>query len=192
MAALNARRSAIAETAEARQPRRVLDLGAHRGTLLAGVLARCDPEHAIALDCDPGCTTVLSCAFEDRPVTVLEADMIEAEELCDRLGEFGADLTLACGLIHHLALARSDGIERAVHLISTCTGERPGATLILEWIPGDDEQLRSLYDNPLHRSPQIERYSFDALLAALGVGWSVETIELPDSRRCLLRCERRG
>ena len=84
------------------------------------------------------------------------------------------------------------GLERAVRLIRACTGERRRATLVVEWIPNDDEQLQSLYDNELHRSPQLRRYSLDALRALLGSEWHVTTTAIPESRRSLLHCKRSG
>ena len=189
--ALAERQGVIAGIAERRRPRRVLDLGAHRGALLTTALAKSEPEHCVAVDMDPGCTEALHKACRKQPVTLVEADLVEAQDLPARLGLFKPELTIACGLIHHLALARSDGLERAADIVAACAGTAPGTVLVLEWVPRDDPQLRSLYDNDVYRSPQLDGYSLDALRAALSGAWSLELIRLPGTGRKLLRCERR-
>ena len=171
----------------------ILDEGrevVEQGALLATVLDEAEPEHCVAVDMDPGCTHALHEKFTGQPMSLVEADLMETETLPDRLGAFGPDLTLACGLIHHLALARSDGLERALDVVSRCAGERPDAVLIVEWIPPDDPQLRSLYDNGVFRSPRLDGYTLDALRGLLAPRWSVTESALPGTGRRLLRCER--
>ena len=188
--ALAARNEAIVRIAVERRVSRVLDLGAHVGSLLATVINGRTPEHCVAVDVDPGCTHALHHAFQKRPVTLVEANLMEAEDLPDRLGAFAPDITLACGLIHHLALARSDGLHRALEVVLECAGKKPGSTLVLEWIPADDPQLRSLYDNRVFRSPRLHEYRLDAARAMLSESRSVAEIGLPGTGRTLLRCER--
>ena len=130
-----------ARFAERTKARRVLDLGAHRGALLETVCRAYAPEHAVALDIDPGCASALCERFSRAPVTVLESDLMDersGEALTERLGAFDASLTLACGLVHHLALANGDGLERATRALSRSAGRARGAVLIVEWIPESD------------------------------------------------------
>ena len=107
-----------------------------------------------------------------------------------RFGAFDASLTLACGLVHHLALANGDGIERAARTLARSAGRARGAALIVEWIPEDDAQLRSLYDHAHHRSPHLATYSRTRLAEALGKGWRFDTRAIEQSSRSLLVCER--
>ena len=188
--ALAARNEAIVRIAAERRVSRVLDLGAHVGSLLATTINVRTPEHCVAVDVDPGCTHALHNAFQKRPVSVVEANLMEAEDLPDRLGAFAPDITLACGLIHHLALARSDGLRRALEVVLECAGKKPGSTLVLEWIPADDPQLRSLYDNGVFRSPRLHEYRLDTARAMLSESRSMAEIGLPGTGRTLLRCER--
>ena len=191
--ALSARNAAVRSIAERTRARRVLDLGAHHGALLETVCQAYAPEHAVALDIDPGCASALCERFSDAPVTVLESDLMDersGEALTERLGTFGASLTLACGLVHHLALANGDGLERAARALTRCAGRERGAVLIVEWIPEDDAQLRSLYDHAHHRSPHLATYSKTRLAEALGKGWRFETRAIEQSSRSLLVCER--
>ena len=188
--ALAARKEAIVRIAAERRVFRVLDLGAHVGSLLAATITGRTPEHCVAVDSDPGCTQALHHAFQKRPVSLVEANLMEAEDLPDRLGAFAPDITLACGLIHHLALARSDGLRRALEVALECAGKKPGSILVLEWIPADDPQLRSLYDNRVFRSPRLHEYRLDAARAMLSESRSVVEIGLPGTGRILLRCER--
>ena len=191
--ALAARTQAVSRTAAGLKPRRVLDLGSHRGGLLSGALAETGPEAVVAVDADPGCTHALHEAFTDRPVTLVEADLMESASLPARLSRFAPDLTIACGLIHHLALARSEGLARAVDVLSACAGRKPESVLLLEWIPPHDAQLRSLYDNDVFRAPRLGGYTLAALRALLGQQQrSVDEIPLPGTDRILLRCEWRG
>ena len=139
--ALSARNEALRSLAERTKARRVLDLGAHRGALLETVCRAYAPEHAVALDIDPGCASALCERFSRAPVTVLESDLMDersGEALTERLGAFDASLTLACGLVHHLALANGDGLERATRALSRSAGRARGAVLIVEWIPESD------------------------------------------------------
>lgn len=187
--ALAARKQAIDRIAAERRAFRALDLGAHVGSLLAAAITGRTPEHCVAVDADPGCTHGLHGAFRGRPVSLVEADLMEAEDLAGRLGAFAPDITLACGLIHHLALARSDGLRRALEMVLACAGKKPGSVIVLEWIPADDPQLRSLYDNRTFRSPRLHEYRLDAARARLSQSRRVEEIGLPGTGRTLLRCE---
>ena len=166
-----------------------LPRAAHDGSLLAAAIARGTPEHCVAVDADPGCTQALHRAFPNRPLSLVEADLMEAEDLPHRLGAFAPDITLACGVIHHLALGRSDGLRPALETVLACAGEKPGSTLVLEWIPADDPQLRSLYDNAVFRSPRLREYRLESACARLSESRSVEQIVLPGTSRTLLRCK---
>ena len=191
--ALSARNDALHSIAERTQARHVLDLGAHRGALLETVCRAYAPEHAVALDIDPACASALCERFSRAPVTVLESDLMDersGEALTERLGAFDASLTLACGLVHHLALANGDGLERAARTLARCAGRRRGAVLVVEWIPEDDAQLSSLYDHVHYRSPHLATYSKTRLAEALGKGWRFETCAIDQSARSLLVCER--
>ena len=191
--ALSARRNALREIAMRTGARRALDLGAHRGALLETVFKVHAPEHAVALDLDPGCASALCERFSHAPVTVLESDLmdeISGGALAARLRAFNASLTLACGLVHHLAFANGDGLERAARRLARCAGRERGAILIVEWIPADDAQLRSLYDHAHYRSPHLATYSKARLLEALGKGWRFQTRAIEHSARSLLVCER--
>ena len=191
--ALSARNDALRSIAERTQARRVIDLGAHRGDLLETVCRAHAPDHAVALDIDPGCASALCERFSRAPVTVLEGDLMDersGEALTERLGAFDASLTIACGLVHHLALANGDGLERATRTLARCAGRRRGAVLVVEWIPEDDAQLRSLYDHTHYRSPHLTTYSKTRLAEALGKGWRCETRAIDQSARSLLVCER--
>ena len=187
--ALAARKGAIARIAAEQRMRRALDLGAHGGSLLTTAMKGRTMEHCVAVDMDPGCTHALHHALLKQPVSLVEADLMQAEDLPARLGTFAPDITLACGLIHHLALARSDGLRRAVDVLSECAGEKPGSVLVMEWIPANDPQLRSLYDNSVFRSPRLHGYTLDAARSMLSERRFVTEIKLPGTGRSLLRCE---
>ena len=191
--ALTARNEALHALAARTKAQRVLDLGAHRGALLETVFRAHAPEHAVAVDIDPGCANALCERFSRAPVTVLESDLMDersGEALTERLGAFDASLTFACGLVHHLALANGDGLERAARALSRSAGRARGTVLIVEWIPGSDPQLRSLYDHAHHRSPHLDAYSRTHFSEALGKGWRLETHAIERSSRSLLVCER--
>ncbi len=67
--ALAVRKETIVRIAAERRVFRVLDLGAHVGSLLAATMEGRTQEHCVAVDSDPGCTQALHHAFnKDRVV----------------------------------------------------------------------------------------------------------------------------
>ena len=188
--AAEARHDAVARHSREHQPRRLVDLGAHTGALLACALAQTRPEHSIALDSDPGCANFLCERFADAAVTVVETDILDNLVITPRIRGFRADMTIVCGLIHHLALGRGHGLRYATEVIRACCGPQCGASAVVEWIPASDAQLCSLYDHCSYRSPQLNAYRLDIVLDTFGPQWTVNSVTIAGSERVLLHFSR--
>lgn len=131
------------------QGRKVWDLGANNGRFSRLALA-CGASTVVAWDIDPNCVDAnyrQAIARHERGLFPLQLDLTnpspamgwanrERASLADR---GPADVVLALGLIHHLAISNNVPLPQVAEYLHSITRR-----LIIEWVPKEDSQVRKL------------------------------------------------
>lgn len=170
-------------------PNSVWDLGANVGRY-SHIAAR-HAERVISWDIDPSCVEshFLACRENNAGnVLPLWLDLTNPTpgigwhnvERASMLERRSADLVLALGLIHHLAI--SNNVPLA--MIAELFGEL-GENLIVEFIPKSDSQVEKLLST---REDVFPDYTIEGFRAAFGEYYSIaEEREIPDTQRTIFR-----
>ena len=191
--ALDAKRDLVAAFIERAAPDTVWDLGANDGTFSRLAAARGLP--TVAADIDPaavehnwrrvrqdGEENLLPLLMDlTNPSPALGWDHAERDGLLQR-GPAGCVLALA--LVHHLAISNNVPLPRVAAFLA-----RAGRSLIIEFVPKSDSQVRRLLATREDVFPAYDRAGFEAAFAA---DFTIEaTAPIPASERTLYLMRRR-
>jgi 2-polyprenyl-3-methyl-5-hydroxy-6-metoxy-1,4-benzoquinol methylase len=172
-----------------------LDLGAN-----AGVYSRILAEHfstVIAADMDYIAVEKMYAGLKrdrDERIVPLILDLSNPspalgwanEERESFAGRCQADLATALALIHHLTLGAGIPLTKVAKYFASLV--KPGGTLVLEFVPAEDSQVRRLM---AAREMVFADYTLEGCRAAFGAfSRVVETLPIAESSRCLLVLER--
>ncbi len=146
----------------------VWDLGANTGRFSR--IAAAHGAYAVAWDIDPGCVEAnyrMVVKNRERGVLPLWQDLTNPSPGLGwhnrerpALGDRGpADLVLALGLIHHLAISNNTPLEKIAELLAAV-----GRQVILEVVPKDDSQVHKLLAT---RADIFPDYTPDGIRAAM-------------------------
>ncbi|HZZ30287.1 MAG TPA: hypothetical protein VFE46_19975 [Pirellulales bacterium] len=130
-------------------PGRVWDLGANNGRF-SQIAAECGAETVVAWDIDPACVENNYRQVIASRNTVIHPLLLDLANPTPGVGwanrerssfaERGpVDLTLALGLVHHLAIANNSPLQHIAAYLAALT-----KSLILEWVPKEDSQVQRL------------------------------------------------
>jgi hypothetical protein len=146
--AFERKRRVVAEYLEMAGGRRVWDLGANRGVFSR--LASGNAEYTVAFDLDPGAVEHNyreGVRLGERSLLPLLMDLTnpspglgwEGAERSPLVARGPADVVMALALVHHLAIGNNVPLTRIAELFS-----RLGTTLIIEFVPKEDSQVKRL------------------------------------------------
>ncbi len=176
------------------RPSTVWDLGANTGEFSR--VASDQGVATIAFDVDPAAveknyrgvrggkeTHILPLVMDlTNPSPALGWDHDERSSLADR---GPADLVLALALIHHLAISNNVPLERVARFFA-----RVGRSLVVEFVPKTDSQVRRLLATRVDVFPDYDRAGFEGAFATHFEAVDVRTVE--GSERTLYLMRRRG
>jgi hypothetical protein len=174
-AGLKEKERLVAEFLGATQPRWVWDLGGNTGRFSR--IAAAAGAQAICWDIDPGCveanyqhvrkhgeTSVLPLQLDlTNPSPALGWAHAERDSLVAR---GPADLVMALGLIHHLAISNNVPLPRVAEFLA-----RIAKRLIVEFVPKQDSQVRKLLATREDVFPGYDEAGFEQ---ALGAHFTIE------------------
>lgn len=193
-AAFAAKKELVAQTAEELRPRRVLDLGANTGVFSR--LASRDGNLVVAADIDPVAVDrhyrflkrgkiadVLPLRIDlANPSPAIGWDNRERDSFFSRC-DF--DLVMALALVHHLAITHNVPLPM---IAGTLAGL--GRTLLIEFVPKEDSQVRRLLST---REDIFPNYHADGFLAAFEPYFELRRRTLiPGTKRELFVFRKRG
>ena len=133
--------------------RSVWDLGANNGTFSRLVAKDCDCNYVCAWDIDPACVEQNYRTVTDSKITNIYPLLLDLTNPGPAIGwnnkerfsfkERGpVDVTLALGLIHHLAISNNLPLDMIAQFLSEIT-----FTLVIEFVPKSDSQVKILLRN---------------------------------------------
>ena len=167
--AMSAKERLIAEFIRAVRPKVVWDLGANDGRF-SRIAAACGAETVVAWDADPSCVEQNYRRVAEERDAVVHPVLVDLTNPTPGIGwankeraalvERGpADLTLALGLIHHLAIANNVPLENLAAFLATISKQ-----LIVEWIPREDSQVQRLLASRADIFANYSQQSFENAL----------------------------
>jgi ribosomal protein L11 methylase PrmA len=151
------------------QPRTAWDLGANTGRYSR--LASDRGASTVAFDVDPACVELhfrdLS-AGEAREILPLWLDLTNPspslgwghEERSSLVDRGPADVAMALALVHHLAISANVPLGRVAEFLHRCC-----RSLIIEFVPKEDSQVRRLLASRVDVFPDYHRAGFEAAFA---------------------------
>ncbi|MGH8029108.1 MAG: class I SAM-dependent methyltransferase, partial [Arenimonas sp.] len=169
-AGLKEKEKLVGEFLDQARPKRVWDLGGNTGRFSRLAAAR--GAQAVTWDIDPGCveanwrhvrehneTGVLPLLLDlTNPSPALGWAHAERDSVADR---GPADVVMALGLIHHLAISNNVPLERIAEYLA-----RVARKLIIEFVPKQDSQVQKLLATREDIFPGYDEAGFERALAA--------------------------
>lgn len=151
-------------------PRTVWDLGANTGEF-SRIAAQAAGAHVVAFDVDPAAVErnfQAARAEGGSSILPLVLDLANptpalgwaGEEREAWLGRGPADVVMALALVHHLAIGNNVPLQSVARLLA-----RAGRTLVIEFVPKDDEQVQRLLRSRRDVFPDYTREGFEAAFA---------------------------
>jgi hypothetical protein len=167
--ALKEKERLVAEFLGIARPQKVWDLGGNTGRFSR--IAAGQGAQAVCWDIDPGCveanyqhvrkhqeTNVLPLLLDlNNPSPALGWAHAERDSLAAR---GPADVVMALGLIHHLAISNNVPLERIVDYLA-----RLARMLMIEFVPKQDSQVRKLLATRADVFPAYDEAGFERALA---------------------------
>ncbi len=166
-AGLKEKREALAGLIGKLAPKMVWDLGANTG-VFSRLAVEKGAKLAVAWDIDPGCVEAGYRHVVDKRDPAIVPLLLDLTNPSPGLGwanqermslaERGpADLVLALGLVHHLAISNNVPLPRVADFLAGLTKH-----LIIEWVPKEDSQVQKLLATrpdvfPGYVQPELER-----------------------------------
>jgi len=168
-AALEEKERLVAELLQTARPQQVWDLGGNTGRFSR--IAAAQGSRAVCWDIDPGCVeanyrqvrkhgekNVLPLLLDlANPSPALGWAHVERDSLAAR---GPADVVMALGLIHHLAISNNVPLVRVVDFFASIAGR-----LIIEFVPKQDSQVRKLLATRADVFPGYDEAGFEQALA---------------------------
>ena len=175
--AASSKRDLVAGMIRGRGASSVWDLGANTGEYSRAALSAAD--HVVAFDLDPAAVERnyrRVRAEGERAILPLRMDLTNPSPALgwahrERLSleqRGPADVLLALALIHHLAIGHNLPLERVADFMA-----RLGRTLVVEFVPKGDSQVRRM----LRSRPDIfPRYTREGFEAAFSTSFHIDTV----------------
>jgi ribosomal protein L11 methylase PrmA len=171
-------------------PDSVWDLGANTGKF-SRIAAR-DARYVCAWDIDPACVENNYQALKSgsqkniyplllnlcNPSPAIGWSNVERFSFVER---GGADLVLALGLVHHLAISNNLPLNRIASFLSTIC-----SNLVIEFVPKSDSQVQKLLRSREDIFPEYQIESFESIFARYFNILAVERIESSERTLYLL------
>lgn len=184
----------VGEFLDLARPKLVWDLGGNTGRFSRLAAAR--GAQAVTWDIDPGCVEanyrhvrqhgeagILPLQLDlTNPSPALGWAHVERDSLADR---GPADVVMALGLVHHLAISNNVPLDRVAAYLA-----RLARKLIIEFVPKEDSQVRKLLATREDIFPGYHAAGFEQALAP---HFSIERREpIPGTVRTLYLCARKA
>ena len=191
--AIEAKRRLVREHVAAVSPRTVWDLGGNTGTFSR--VAREAAQLVVCFDADPAAVELNYRevrAAKETGLLPLQMDLMNPspgngwanEERMSLESRGPADLVMALALVHHLAIANNVPLPTLADWLA-----RLGRSLLVEFVPKSDSQVRRLLTN---RADIFPHYTPDGFERAFEPGWTIEAKQrIDDSERTLYLMRRR-
>jgi len=192
-AAMRSKAAIVEGFIDRERPRSVWDLGANTGVFSRLASARGIP--TVAFDVDPAAVEKNYLQIRGREEARLMPLVVDLtnpspalgwnhEERSSLLQRGPADMVLALALIHHLAISNNVPLERVARFLA-----RAGRTLVVEFVPKSDSQVRRLLAT---REDIFPDYRQDAFEAAFSRHYHlIDKQPLPETERCMYLFRRR-
>jgi len=185
--AFAAKRDLVASFLDRAAPATVWDLGANDGTFSRLAAAR--GAFTVAADVDPAAVELGWRQVKERGekgLLPLRMDLTNPSpalgwnhaERASLLARGPADCVLALALVHHLAIGNNVPLERLAAFLA-----RAGRTLIIEFVPKSDSQVRRLLATREDVFPGYDRAGFEAAFAGHFAPEAVQ--DIPGTERTL-------
>jgi len=192
-AGLREKERLVAELTGAAGHARAWDLGGNTGRF-SRLVAKGGAE-VVCWDIDPGCVEAnyrFAREHGEKSVLPLRLDLTNPSpalgwahaERSAFLERAPVDLVLALGLVHHLAIGNNIPLGQVARFLAAA-----GRTLVVEFIPKDDSQVRKMLST---REDIFPGYTQDGFEQALGRHFAIERREpIPSTVRTLYLARRR-
>jgi ribosomal protein L11 methylase PrmA len=164
---LETKRAALAQVLGRLDGQRVWDLGANVGRFTR-VALELGARHAVAWDIEHACVEAnyrQTVAARETALLPLHLDLTNPspalgwahEERASFAGRGPADVVLALGLVHHLAISNNVPLEHVARFLASVA-----RTLVIEWVPKEDSQVQRLLATRRDVFGRYERSAFEA------------------------------